>query len=139
MNVLLRRGLLLLALGACEQAPPIAEASRTAREFLEAVAQGRHDDAARYATGDVLDGVEVLKATRTRERSEHPAEVALLDKVMREQPPDIELRAPRRHEDTAEVRAVVTTRGPRGPERVQYELWLVWREDRWRVYRWQRR
>ena len=129
----------LVALSACEREPPLAEASRTARAFMEAFSTGDHDAAARLATGDVLHGVEVARDTRARERREHPAEVALLEKVMRERPPDVELRPPRRHEDTAEVRAVVTTEGPGGSERSQYELRLVWREPRWLVYRWERR
>jgi hypothetical protein len=130
---------------ACEREPPLAEASRTARDFLEAFSTGDHDAALRLATGDVLHGVEVARANRERDRRDHPAEVALLEKAMRAHPPDVQVRAPRRHtaargqpDDTAEIRAVVTTVGPGGPERVQYELWLVWREPRWLVYRWGR-
>jgi len=128
-----------LLLAACAQEPPLSEADRTARAFLEAFATGDHEAAARFATGDVLHGVEVAKATRDREREEHPAEVALLAQAMRASPPDIELRPPRRHDGTAEVRAIVTAAGPRGPERQQYELWLTWQQQRWWVYRWQRR
>lgn len=132
-------GLTLLSL-ACERPPPLAEASRTARAFLEAFSTGDHDGALRLVTGDVQHGVEVARANRERERRDHPAEVALLQKVMAEHPPDILVRPPRLHgDDTAEVRAVVTTVGPAGPERVQYELWLVWHEPRWLVYRWERR
>lgn len=131
--------LLSLATAVCEREPPLAEAGRTAREFLEAFSTGQHDAALRLADGDVRHGVEVARESRERERREHPTEVALLEKAMREHPPDVLIRTPRRHDDTAEVRAVVTTEGPQGSERVQYELWLVWREPRWLVYRWQRR
>lgn len=131
---------LALALVACTKEPPLAEASRVAREFVEAFAKGDHEAAGRLATGDVLNGVEVAAEARAHERAEHPAEVALLDQAMRAHPPDVALRAPRRQDDeTAVVRAVVTTEGPGGPARVQYELWLVWREARWLVYRWERR
>lgn len=135
--------LALLALCACTREPPLAEASQTARTFLEAYTRGDHDAAARVATGDVLHGVEVARAQRERDRRDHPQQVALLEKVVRERPPDVQLRPARRHppsggqpEDTAEVRAVVTTIGPNGPERSQYEVWLVWREPDWLVYRW---
>lgn len=128
---------LCAGLAACGQAePPLSDAGRAARAFLEAFSTGDHDAALRLSTGDVRHGVEVAKESRAHERQEHPAEVALLEKAMREHPPDVRVMAPRRHEDTAEVRAVVTTEGPRGPQTTRYELWLVWRAPRWLVYRW---
>lgn len=133
-------GLVLLAATACEKEAPLAEADRTARTFLEAFASGDHETALRHSAGDVRRGVEVAKATRDRERQQHPAEVALLEEAMRTRPPDVELTRPRRQDEgVAEVRAVVTTQGPGGPERQPYELLLTFQENRWWVYHWQRR
>jgi len=135
-----RAAIVLTLFSACGSTePPLGEAERTAREFLRAFASGDHGRASTLATGDVLQGVEVQRRLRERERGERPAEVALFEKMARERPPRVELRPARRRGEIAEVRAVVTARGPSGDERARYELLLVWRQERWLVYQWERR
>ncbi|MBI2895843.1 MAG: hypothetical protein HYY06_19960 [Deltaproteobacteria bacterium] len=132
---------LLLAATACDPGPPPSEkAAGAARAFIEAFAAGDYAKAARHAEGDVLRGVEVQRRAREEERAAHPAEVALFEKAMREHPPRVEVLPPRDAGDHLEVRVVVTTDSPRGPERTRYALRLAkGRTEVWRVRAWERR
>lgn len=132
--------LCLLAALACQPSqPPGSDAVDVARTFIEAFAAGDYAEAARHAEGDVLRGVEVQRRAREAEREAHPAEVALFEKAMRDRPPTVEVHPPRTTRGSVEVRADVTTAGPRGPELSRYRLRLVRRGKRWLVRGWEPR
>lgn len=130
---------LVLALSCEPSEPPGAEAADVARAFIEAFAAGDYSRAARHAKGDVLRGVEVQRRAREEEREAHPAEVGLFEKAMREHPPTVEVHPPRTTDGGVDVRADVTTVGPRGPELARYRLRLARRGKRWLVSAWERR